>query len=96
MSLKHIVPSVGSLSSAAVAVVIGGRTGLWLVCGLLVLFFALIAILALTGTFGCDTTRRNAQIVLAILLGRDLVADASDTLRMPTTSARRADPRVRP
>jgi hypothetical protein len=71
--LKRIVPPLGSLSSAAVAVFVGGRTGLWVVCSLLALFFVLIAILALTGTFGCDTTRPNAQTVLAILLGRDWV-----------------------
>jgi hypothetical protein len=71
MSLKHLVPRLGGLSSAAVAVIVGGRIGFWLVGGLLALGFVLVAFLALTGTFACDKTREAAQIVLAILLGRN-------------------------
>jgi hypothetical protein len=79
MSLKHLMPRLGGLSSAAVAVIVGGRIGFWLVGGLLALGFALVAFLALTGTFASEKTREAAQIVLAILLGRNRPGVADGT-----------------
>jgi hypothetical protein len=40
-------------------------------CSLIALRFSLIALLALTGAFGHEERRVDAQTVLAILLGRD-------------------------
>jgi hypothetical protein len=56
---------VVSLSSVLGAAAVSGRIVLYLA-------FGLIAILALTGTFGSSRCQGAAQVVLAILLGRTL------------------------
>lgn len=71
MHIKHTLLSLGGLSAAAATIAAGGPIGIGLVCGLIVLGFSLIAVLALTGTFADDQRRVAAQSVLAILLGRD-------------------------
>jgi hypothetical protein len=62
--LKRIMGSVAGLSSAVAAITVSGRI-------VIVLVFGLIAVLALTGTFGPDRCRADAKDVLAILLGRN-------------------------
>jgi hypothetical protein len=69
-SLKNTVLRLGGLSIAAGDIVVTGRIGVILGSVLIVLAFTLIAVLALTGTFGTDSRRQDAQAVLAILLGR--------------------------
>ena len=69
-SLMHAVPRLGSLLCVA-GVITAGRTCIFLAFGLVTVIVALIAVLALTGTFGRPGTRTAAQAVLAILLGRD-------------------------
>lgn len=59
--LKHIVSHVAVVG----AVVVSGPIVIYLV-------FGLIAVLALTGTFGPSRCQAAAQVVLAILLGRPL------------------------
>lgn len=71
MSVRHSLLKLGSLSTAIGTITVGGPLGVGLVCGLIALVFALIAVLALTGTFAEDKRREAAQTVLAILLGRD-------------------------
>jgi hypothetical protein len=61
-SLKRIVGRIVGLSTAVGTIAVSGRIVIFLA-------FALIAILALTGTFGPDRYRDAAQAVLAILLG---------------------------
>jgi hypothetical protein len=71
-SLKNTVLRVGGLSITAGSIAVSGRIGALLVLVLAALVFALIATLALTGTFGTDRHRQAAREVLAILLGRTL------------------------
>jgi hypothetical protein len=63
--LKRIVWHVAGVSSVVGAVVVSGPIVIYLV-------FGLIAVLALTGTFGSPRCQEAAQVVLAILLGRTL------------------------
>jgi len=72
MSFKPSLLTLGGLSTAIGTIAVGGPIGVGLVCGLIALAFALIAVLALTGTFAEGNRREAAQTVLAILLGRDL------------------------
>jgi hypothetical protein len=83
MSLKHTLLSLGSLSAATATIAADGPIGVGLVCGLIALAFSLVAVLALTGTFGRETHREDAQTVLAILLGREQSRGAASTGRKP-------------
>ncbi len=68
-SLKGFVLRLAGLGSAVSTVIACGRLIIYLV-------FGLVAVLALTGTFGRECYRDPAQKVLAILLGRKLPPDA--------------------
>jgi len=68
--LKRIVWPVAGLSSAICAGAACGRVVIYLA-------FGLIAMLALTGTFGPPRCQHAAQVVLAILLGRTLPREAA-------------------
>jgi len=61
--LKRIVWPIAGLSSAVCAGAVCGQVVIYLA-------FGLIAVLALTGTFGPARCAHAAQVVLAILLGR--------------------------
>ena len=63
--LKRIAWPVAGLSSAVCAGAVYGGIVIYLA-------FGLIAVLALTGTFGSARCQHAAQVVLAILLGRTL------------------------
>jgi hypothetical protein len=67
--LKRIVWPVAGLSSAVCAGAVCGQVVIYLA-------FGLIAVLALTGTFGSPRCQHAAQAVLAILLGRTLPHEA--------------------
>jgi hypothetical protein len=81
MSPKHILLKLGGLSTAIWAIAADGAIGIWIVCGLIVLGFGLIAVLALTGTYAGEERREAAQTVLAILLGRDHPGSADSASR---------------
>lgn len=87
MGLKSAAQNLAGLSSAAAVIAVAGRTGVWIVCGLIALGFSLIATLALTGTFGSERSREAAQTVLAILLGRDQPRGVTSTRRKPTAGS---------
>lgn len=70
MRLGHITVGVGGLSTVIAAIAVSGRMGVFLVAGLASFLFLLVAVLAITGTFGSKGCRHDAQAVLAILLGR--------------------------
>ena len=82
-SLKHAVLHAGGLSSVAAAIAVYGRIGVLLVFGLMAASFILITILALAGTFGARDTRKAAQAVLAILLGRNQTQGTNSSPRAP-------------
>jgi hypothetical protein len=88
MGFKRTLLSTGGLSTAIATIAAGGSIGVCLVCGLLILGFGLIALLAVTGTFGHGECCENAQAVLAILLGRDQPRRAFSTRpqRVPDSS----------
>jgi hypothetical protein len=71
MTLKRALLGLGGLSTVIGTFAASEPIGLEIVCGLIVLGFSLIAVLALTGTFAGEKRREAAQIVLAILLGRE-------------------------
>lgn len=68
--LKRIVWPVAGLSSAVCAGAVCGRIVIYLA-------FGLIAVLALTGTFGSPRCQHAAQVVLAILPGRTVPREVS-------------------
>src|SRR6266516_6130106 len=92
-SLKHTVVRLGGLSSAAGAIAVPGRIGLFLAFSLIALAFILIAVLALTGALGAQDNRDDAQTVLAILLGRNQSRGADSPGRKP--AARSVPPGTR-
>jgi len=61
MSFKPSLLTLGGLSTAIGTIAVGGPIGVGLVCGLIALAFALIAVLALTGTFAEGNRREAAQ-----------------------------------
>jgi hypothetical protein len=93
-SLKRIFWRLTGLSSAVGAVALYGRI-------VILLTFGLIAILALTGTFGSQRCQQAAQVVLAILLGRTVPWEArtrqSKLVSRPGTqrSRRSSPPKLR-
>lgn len=88
MGLKRTLLSLGGLSTTVATIAVAWQIGVWLMCGLIVLCFSLIALLALTGTFGQEKRREDAQIVLAILLGRDQSRGAGSARRKLAVSSR--------
>lgn len=97
MALKRTLLSTGGLGTAIATIATGGWIGVCLVCGLLTLGFSLIALLAVTGTFAHGECCRNAQVVLAILLGRDQPRGAASSRpKRVLDSSERAVPRSLP
>jgi hypothetical protein len=91
MALKRILLSTGSLGTAIATIATGGWIGACLVCGLLGLGFTLIALLAVTGTFAHGKYCENAQVVLAILLGREQPRGAASTSPESSTQSNQPD-----
>jgi hypothetical protein len=83
LGLGHITIGVGGLSTAITAIAISGRIGVVLVASLTGAVLLLIVILAITGTFGSQRCRGDAQTVLAILLGRRRDPGIGQTTRSP-------------
>ena len=63
-SLMHTVLRLGALSAGAGAIAVSRPIRLFLAFGLIALYFNLVAVLALTGTFGAPDKREAAQAVL--------------------------------
>jgi hypothetical protein len=82
-SFLHAVRRSGGVASVAGALLISGRTGVFLAIGLAALSLVLIAILALVGTFGSAETRQAAQAVLAILMTGNRGASATPCRKAP-------------
>jgi hypothetical protein len=81
-SLKHAVLRLGTLSFPVGVIAAYGRIGLYAAFGVIGFVLTLIAVLALAGTFGAPDRRKDAQTVLAILLGRNQ-PDAPDAPGTP-------------
>lgn len=92
MRLGHITVGVGGLSTTIAAIAVSGRMGVFLVAGLASFLLLLVAVLAITGTFGSKGCRHDAQAVLAILLGR---RDMRSNRQIPPAN-RRSRQRPRP
>lgn len=91
-SLMRVVGQSSGLACVTGAIVISGQAAVFLAIGLTAISFALIATLALAGTFASSETRQAAQAVLAILLNRvqpqiqpppESATDSPGTARQP-------------
>jgi hypothetical protein len=70
LGLSRIAIVLGSLSTAITAIAVTGHVGVILIGALAGFLIVLIAVIAMTGTFGSKGCRHDAQAVLAILLGQ--------------------------
>lgn len=91
-SLMHTVLRLGALSAGAGAIAVSRPIRLFLAFGLIALYFNLVAVLALTGTFGAQDKREAAQAVLAILLGRNQPRGFDPPRTEPTVRTGSVDP----
>jgi hypothetical protein len=91
-SLRNAADRVLGLSAATGAIAVSGRIGIYLAFALILLVFLLIAVLALTSTFGPDRYREAAQKVLAIILGRQWPHDTALPHAKPDVQAKQNSP----